>query len=242
MHNLHHKEKNKFLLFSITNFIRVSLAAVGKGNYMWILLYCFAPCKQDYFPRIHSVIILNRGSMFAFQWREFSPPLSSAPQNPPIDKREIRDAAIPGGNAEYIRLPQPKTRAISQWARSLEWRHVVTLHILVWKIYISFFIFYCEGMLSLVVLSLCARIPYVVWKIKMCTHMNTLYRYEYSCAAICHVYVSIQVRLRGHERFILFQICCSFNWREDIKGLGRAAVFFFKITLKIRKTKQSLSF
>ena len=26
----------------------------------------------------HRVIILNRGSMFAFQWREFSPPLSSA--------------------------------------------------------------------------------------------------------------------------------------------------------------------
>ena len=26
----------------------------------------------------HRVILLNRGSMFAFQWREFSPPLSSA--------------------------------------------------------------------------------------------------------------------------------------------------------------------
>ena len=82
---------------------------------------------------------------------------------PPIDKREIGDAAIPQfpGNAEYILLPQPPTpppsptRANSQWARSLEWRHAVTLHILVGKISISFFLFYYECMLSLVVL--CGR-------------------------------------------------------------------------------------
>ena len=37
----------------------------------------------------------------------------------------------------------------------LEWRHTVTLHILVVKISISFFLFYCDGMLSLVVLWLC---------------------------------------------------------------------------------------
>ena len=48
--------------------------------------------------------------------------------------------------------------AISRWARSLEWRHAVTLHILVGKISISFFLFYCEGMLSLVVLWLCGFI------------------------------------------------------------------------------------
>ena len=29
-------------------------------------------------PQSHRLIILNRGSMLAFQWREFSPPLSSA--------------------------------------------------------------------------------------------------------------------------------------------------------------------
>ena len=52
------------------------------------------------------------------------------PQTPPIYKREIGDAAIPfPGNAEYILLPQ-QTRAISQWTRSLEWRHAVTLQLL----------------------------------------------------------------------------------------------------------------
>ena len=49
-------------------------------------------------------------------------------------------------------------RAISQWASSLEWRHAVTLHILVGKICISFFLFYYEGMLSLIVLWLCDNI------------------------------------------------------------------------------------
>ena len=56
-------------------------------------------------------------------------------------------------------LPQPlATRAISQWASNLEWRHAVTLHILVGKICISFFLFYWEGMPSLVVLWLCEPI------------------------------------------------------------------------------------
>ena len=105
--------------------------------------------------RGHRVIILNRGSMFAFQWREFSPPLSSAHRllqcyhKQKRDRRRCNSQGIP---------PQPLfTRAISQWARSLEWRHAVTLHILVGKICISFFLFYCEGMLSLVVLWLCGR-------------------------------------------------------------------------------------
>ena len=42
----------------------------------------------------HRVIILNRGSMLAFQWREFSPKLR--PQTLLMDKREIGDAVIPG--------------------------------------------------------------------------------------------------------------------------------------------------
>ena len=40
---------------------------------------------------------------------------------------------------------------------SLEWRQAVMLHILVGEICISFFLFYCEGMLSLVVLWLCVK-------------------------------------------------------------------------------------
>ena len=45
----------------------------------------------------HRVIILNRGSMFAFQWREFSPPLSSAHRLLQCYRNqwEIGDAAIP---------------------------------------------------------------------------------------------------------------------------------------------------
>ena len=55
----------------------------------------------------------------------------------------------------YNNHQPPVTMVISQWAPSLEWRQAVTLHILVGKICISFFLFYCEGMLSLVVLWLC---------------------------------------------------------------------------------------
>ena len=66
------------------------------------------------------------------------------------DRRRCNSPRIP---------PQlPATRAISQWARSLEWSHAVTLHILVGKICISFLIFYCKGMVSLVVLWLCGQI------------------------------------------------------------------------------------
>ena len=102
----------------------------------------------------HRVIILNRGSMFAFQWREyFPPPLSFAHRLLQCYHRQKRDRR--SCNSRGI-PPQPSaTRAISQWARSLEWRHGVTLPNLVGKICISFFLFYCEGMLSLVVLWLC---------------------------------------------------------------------------------------
>ena len=95
----------------------------------------------------HRVIILNRGNMFAFQWREFSPPLSSAHRLLQCyhSQWEIGDAAIPGESPSAPR----HYRAISQWASSLDWRHAVMLHILFGKICTSFFLFYCEGMLSL---------------------------------------------------------------------------------------------
>ena len=56
---------------------------------------------------IHRVIILNRGSMFAFQWREFSPPLSSAHRLLPENKERLETLQFPK-NAEYILLPQPQ--------------------------------------------------------------------------------------------------------------------------------------
>ena len=90
--------------------------------------------------------------MFAFQWREFSPPFSSAHrllQCYHLQKRDRRRC-----NSRRTPPQPPASRVISQWASSLEWRHAVTLHILVGKICISFFLFYCEGVLSLVVLRL----------------------------------------------------------------------------------------
>ena len=101
--------------------------------------------------------------MFAFQWREFSPPLSSTHR---LDcssawylrqKRDRRRCNSKGNSTSAL-----VTKVISQWESSLEWRHAVTLHILVGKICISFFLFYCEGMLSLVVLWLCGVIWYAV--------------------------------------------------------------------------------
>ena len=120
----------------------------------------------------HRVIILNRGSMFTFHWREFSLWLSSAHSSssattPPelhrqkIDRRRCNSRWIP---------PQPPplgalTKGGAVSSDVTLWRHAVTLHILVGKICISFFLFYCEGRLSLVVLWLCGTntiIPYLV--------------------------------------------------------------------------------
>ena len=94
----------------------------------------------------HRVIILNRGSMFAFQWREFSPPLSSAHRLLQGYHRQKRDRRC--CNFRGIPSQPPATREISQWARSLEWRHAGMLNILVGKICISFFLFYCMTSLS----------------------------------------------------------------------------------------------
>ena len=48
----------------------------------------------------HRVIILNRGSMFAFQWREFSPPLSSSHRQ----KRDRRRCNSRGTQNTYFPL------------------------------------------------------------------------------------------------------------------------------------------
>ena len=145
---------------------------------------------------MHRVIILNRGSMFAFQWREFSPPLSSAHTLLQCyhSQWEIRDAAIPG---EFPLSPH-HYMAISQWASSIEWRHAVTLHTLVGKICIIFVLFYCEGMLFLVVLWLCVcmigiALPsrntielrlLVATILKICIRVRTLQIPEYSILCV----------------------------------------------------------
>ena len=84
----------------------------------------------------HRVIILNRGSMFTFQWRESSPPLNSAHRQK-RDRRRCNSRGIP---------PQPPTtRVINQWPRSPVWRHAVKLHTAVGKNCITFFTFFCEA-------------------------------------------------------------------------------------------------
>ena len=103
-------------------------------------------------PVDHRVIILNRGSTFGFQWREFSPPLSSAHSLLRFyhSQWEIGDAAIPG---EFS--PQPPT-TIGPLANNRAVSSDVTLwRCTFWsgkkkkKICISFFLFYCEGLVSL---------------------------------------------------------------------------------------------
>ena len=76
------------------------------------------------------------------------PAVKLRPQTPPIEKREIGDAAIPGERRIHTSLSAPtlpSTRAIGQWARSLEWCHAVTLHTAVGKNCITFFPFSCEA-------------------------------------------------------------------------------------------------
>ena len=84
--------------------------------------------------------------MFAFQWREFSPPLSSAHRLLPYTKER----------QETLQFPPP-TMAISQWARSLEFRHADTLHIAVGMNCTTFFPFSCEACSLYLVLGLCGQ-------------------------------------------------------------------------------------
>ena len=74
---------------------------------IWVLHQYILSATPAYFDRpsapatshlMYRVIILNRGSMFDFQWSEFSPPLSSAHRlfHCYHGQWEIGDAAIPG--------------------------------------------------------------------------------------------------------------------------------------------------
>ena len=92
----------------------------------------------------HRIIILNRGSMFTFQWREFSPPLSSAHKLLQCYHRQKRDRR----RCNSISAPRHYW-AISQWARSFEWHHAVTLRILVGKNLHHFLPVLLRGMLPL---------------------------------------------------------------------------------------------
>ena len=99
------------------------------------------------------------GKSVDHEWKKNFPAVKLRPQTPPIHKREIGDAAVPG-NAKNIFLPQQPphpTRAISQWGHSLEWRHAVTLHTAVGKNCITFFSFSCEACSLYLVLWLCGR-------------------------------------------------------------------------------------
>ena len=69
----------------------------------------------------HTVIILNRGSMFAFQWRGFPPPLSFAHRLLQCYHRQKRGRRR--CNSRGLPLQPSATWAISQWAlwRCLIW-------------------------------------------------------------------------------------------------------------------------
>ena len=80
------------------------------------------------------------------------PAVKLGPQTPPIDKREIGDAAIPGERRIHTSHSAPHP---GQCARCLDRRHAATLHILVRKICITFVLFSCEACSLYLVLWLC---------------------------------------------------------------------------------------
>ena len=132
---------------------------------------------------VHRVIILNRGSMFAFPWREFSPPLSSAEKDcSHRRKRDRKRCNYRGTQNTYFSLsapPPPQTRPISQWTRSLNWRHAVKLHILIEKMCITFFPYSCEVCSLYQVLWLCAVVIVleVLFTMEMLCGVQHLSRY-----------------------------------------------------------------
>ena len=93
--------------------------------------------------------------MFAFQRRDFSKPLSSGHRFLQGYHRQKRDRRR--CNSRGIPPQPPATKSISQSARRPVWRHVVTLHILVGEICITFFPFSCEACFLYLVLWLCEK-------------------------------------------------------------------------------------
>ena len=72
------------------------------------------------------------------------PTVKLRPQTPPIDKREIGDAAIPRERKIHASLPPPLQLGPLATERAVS-SDAVTLHILVGKICITFFPFSCEA-------------------------------------------------------------------------------------------------
>ena len=117
-------------------FIQYYEPALGATKFITTVEWMPMSCLCSY----HRVIMLNRGSMLAFQWRKFSPPLSSAHKllknTKEVDRRRCNSR---GTQNTYFSLSSPTSPPPPQLARSLEWRHALTLHILVGKICITFF-------------------------------------------------------------------------------------------------------
>ena len=131
---------------------------------------------------------------------------------PHRQKRDRRPCNSRGTQDTYFSLspPPPPTRAIGQWTRSLEWRHAVTLHILVGKICITFFLFYCEDMLSLVAL-------WVLWL----------------CVASRHDWLDSQRWYFSHppSQLVVFRSDASFasegTWRPPNFGANYSTLWVF---------------
>ena len=121
------------------------------------------------------------------------PAVKLRPQTLPIHNREIGDAAIHGERRIHASpsglSPPPPTRAISQWARSLEWRHVVTLHTAIGKKCVTFFPFSYEACSLYLVLWLCDFVTLeVIYRIEWinetrptCVHPRNKFASRSSC-------------------------------------------------------------
>ena len=123
------------------------------------------------------------------------------PQTSPIDKREIGYAAISeerrihNSPSAHHPSPPPPTRAISQWARSLEWGHAMTFH----RICISFFLLWRHA-LSSSIMTLCMEqmsprhLPYDVSMLQIPEHEQISWLHDrfhvYSKSFIVSWYVS----------------------------------------------------
>ena len=111
--------------------------------------------KSESKSSIHRVVILNRGRMFAFQWRIFSPPTDSSDRQ----KRDIGSAAIPWESRIHTFPSAPfPSNYIRPLANEFAVSSDVTLCSGVGKNCITFFPFSLEACFLSLVLWLCASI------------------------------------------------------------------------------------